>query len=186
MPAHLLVDAARGQAQVAHRHQDPPLRRLEPVADVRQRPADDDRHRIVEVALLELLLDVQRLGSIRKQYSGIHGQSIPLQQVSSEAGSRPSSPITTRSPGARIPPSLSLKSERCIVPEPTRFRNRFEPGLADHKSRFDKKFTLRADSPAGRCRLGEVVWHGADRGPRRSRFTQSLTASLDRVHNAAT
>ena len=75
--------AAGAQPEVAHRHQDPPLRRLEPVADVGQGPADDDRHRVVEVALLELLLDVQRQGGKRRggrgQFGGTHGGSIPRQ-----------------------------------------------------------------------------------------------------------
>ena len=75
----------RAQPEVAHRHQDPPLRRLEPVADVGQGPADDDRHRVVEVALLELLLDVQRQGGKRLgrggQFGGAHDGSIPRQTV---------------------------------------------------------------------------------------------------------
>ena len=67
IPLHRLADDPRAlarrsagrQPQVEHRHQDPPLRRLQPVADVGQRPADDHRHRVIEVALLELLLDVK-------------------------------------------------------------------------------------------------------------------------------
>ena len=43
MPAHLLVADGRAEAEVVHRHEDAALRRLQPVADVRQGPADDDR-----------------------------------------------------------------------------------------------------------------------------------------------
>ena len=53
--------SGRAQAEVVHRHQDAPLRRLEPVAHVGQRPADDDAHRVGEVAVLQLVLDVERL-----------------------------------------------------------------------------------------------------------------------------
>ncbi len=75
IPLHRLADDPRAlarrsagrQPQVEHRHQDPPLRRLQAVADVGQRPADDHRHRVIEVALLELLLDLQRL---RRQVAG--------------------------------------------------------------------------------------------------------------------
>ena len=64
MPAHLLVAAVGAEAEVVHRHEDAPLRRLEAVAHVRQRPADDDAHRVVEVAILELVFDVERLVAV--------------------------------------------------------------------------------------------------------------------------
>ena len=50
---------ARRQVQIVHRHQDSPLRRLQPVAHVRQRPADDDAHRVRQVAIFELFFDRQ-------------------------------------------------------------------------------------------------------------------------------
>ena len=37
---------------------------LQPVADIGQRPADDDRHRVVDVAALHLRLDVDGLDAI--------------------------------------------------------------------------------------------------------------------------
>ena len=61
MPAHLLVAAVGPEAEVVHRHQDAPLRRLEAVAHVGQGPADDDAHGVGEVAVLQLVLDVERL-----------------------------------------------------------------------------------------------------------------------------
>ena len=47
------------EVQVVHRHQNAPLRGLEPVAHVGQRAADDHAHRVREIALLELVLDRQ-------------------------------------------------------------------------------------------------------------------------------
>ena len=44
-------------AGFVHRIKDAPVHRLQPVAHVRNRPADDDRHRIVEIAAPHLLLD---------------------------------------------------------------------------------------------------------------------------------
>ena len=46
-----------GEVEIVHRHQDPPLGRLEAVAHVGQGPRDDHAHRVGEVALFELLLD---------------------------------------------------------------------------------------------------------------------------------
>ena len=49
----------RGQQPLPeHRVQDPALHRFQAVADVRQRPADDHRHRVVHVGLRHLGLDV--------------------------------------------------------------------------------------------------------------------------------
>ena len=55
------LDAAGAgrEVQVVHRHQDPPLRGLEAVAHVGQRPADDHAHRVRQVAVLELVFDRQ-------------------------------------------------------------------------------------------------------------------------------
>ena len=47
------------EVQVVHRHQNPPLRRLQPVAHVGQRPADDHAHRVRQVAVLQLVFDRQ-------------------------------------------------------------------------------------------------------------------------------
>ena len=48
------------QAQIAHAVQHAPVYGLEPVADVRQRPAYDHRHRIIDVRGLHFLLDIDR------------------------------------------------------------------------------------------------------------------------------
>ena len=50
----------RAEAEVVHRHEDAALRRLEAVAHVGQGPADDDAHRVGEVAVLQLVRDVER------------------------------------------------------------------------------------------------------------------------------
>ena len=57
----LHVAAVGTVAAVVHREQDLAVYRLEPVAHVRQRPADDDAHRVVEVRPLHLDLEADRL-----------------------------------------------------------------------------------------------------------------------------
>ena len=47
----------RREVQVVHRHQDPPLRGLQAVADVGQGPADDHAHGVDQVAVFKLLFD---------------------------------------------------------------------------------------------------------------------------------
>ncbi len=71
LPHHLaddagaLVEPAVGAvAAVVHRVDDPAVHRLHPVADVRQRPADDDAHGVVEVGLLHLALEVDHRDAV--------------------------------------------------------------------------------------------------------------------------
>ena len=60
--ARALGEAAVGAvAAVVHRVEHPAVHRLEAVAYVGQRPADDDRHRVVEVGALHLGLQLDRL-----------------------------------------------------------------------------------------------------------------------------
>jgi hypothetical protein len=47
----------RGQIQVVHRDQDSSLRRLESIADVRKRAADDDAHGVGQVAIAQFVFD---------------------------------------------------------------------------------------------------------------------------------
>ena len=58
------VPALGTVAAVVHRVQDARVHRLQAVPHVRQRPADDDRHRVIDVAALHLKLDVDRLGAV--------------------------------------------------------------------------------------------------------------------------
>ena len=51
---------ARGQVQVVHGHQDSPLRGLEPVPHVRNRPRQVDTHRVIDEGGLELLFHLYR------------------------------------------------------------------------------------------------------------------------------
>ena len=55
----LHAGGAGRQIEIVHGDQDPPLRRLEPVADVGQGPADDHAHCVRQVTVFELLLDGQ-------------------------------------------------------------------------------------------------------------------------------
>ena len=53
--------AGRAEAEVVHGHEDAPLRRFEAVAHVGQGPTDDDAHGVGEVAVLQLVGDVERI-----------------------------------------------------------------------------------------------------------------------------
>ena len=63
----LAVWPVRAEARLEHRPQDAALDRLQPVADVGQRAPHDDRHRVVQVRALDLVLDVDRLDAPREQ-----------------------------------------------------------------------------------------------------------------------
>ena len=68
----LAVRAVRLQAEVVHRVEHPAMHRLEPVAHVGQRPADDHAHRVIDVGRAHLqfefaLLDVSGQGFERHQ-----------------------------------------------------------------------------------------------------------------------
>ena len=53
----LLIAAAGHQAQLVHGIENPPVDRLEPIANVRERARDNDAHRVVDERLLHLLFD---------------------------------------------------------------------------------------------------------------------------------
>ena len=71
----LRVAAVRSETGVEHRVQHAAVHRLEAVADLRQRATDDDAHRVVDVAALHLLLDVDRLDAVRRLVTGQRGIS---------------------------------------------------------------------------------------------------------------
>ncbi len=60
----LSVAAVRTEPGVVHRVQHPAVHRLEPVAHLRQRAAHDHAHRVIDVAALHLLLNINRLDPV--------------------------------------------------------------------------------------------------------------------------
>jgi hypothetical protein len=66
----LEVFTSRAEVKVAHGDEDAALRRLEPVTDVGQRPVHDRAHRVRQVAVLQLLLDVQVLDAVGRRRGG--------------------------------------------------------------------------------------------------------------------
>ena len=69
------VAAVGAEALVVHREQHAAVHRLEAVADLGQGAADDDRHRVVDVAALHLLLEVDRLDAVAARGFG-HGSDL--------------------------------------------------------------------------------------------------------------
>ena len=71
----LLVWLVPVVTQLVHRKQHTPMNRLQAIAHVRQRSADDHAHRVIEVRLLQLVLDIDW-----QNLSGdvTHGSSSPL------------------------------------------------------------------------------------------------------------
>ena len=65
----LAVAGRRGQPHLVHRVQDPAVYGLEAVADVGQGAADDDAHRVVEVAGPQLVLDPDGQHASRRLFS---------------------------------------------------------------------------------------------------------------------
>ena len=74
----LVVPAVGPVAAVVHRVDDAAVHRLEPVAHVGQRAADDDRHRVVDVAALHLGVEVDRLGAVGLEGRHSVSHAIPL------------------------------------------------------------------------------------------------------------
>ena len=68
----LEVPSVGPEATVVHRVENAGVHRLEPVAHVGQRPADDDRHRVVDVTALHLDLDVDRLCTVVLSFGRAH------------------------------------------------------------------------------------------------------------------
>ena len=60
----------RREVQVVHGDQDSPLRGLQPVAHVGQRPADDHAHRVGQIAALQFVLDGDVQQPLRGQAAG--------------------------------------------------------------------------------------------------------------------
>ncbi len=71
----LLVLGAGIEGQLAHGVDDAPLHRLHAVADMRQRPVEDDVHRIVEVRLLGVLAQREAF-DVALRHLDIHGHTV--------------------------------------------------------------------------------------------------------------
>jgi hypothetical protein len=82
----LVETTVRPIATVVHRVEDAAVHRLEAVADLGQRAADDDRHRIVEIRLLHLGLQVQGLDPVVARRGGGlgHEKLVPFRSVLGE------------------------------------------------------------------------------------------------------
>ncbi len=74
--------AVRPVAAVVHRVEDAAVHRLEAVADLGQRAADDDGHRVVEVRLLHLRLQIERLDPVVSRRNGGLGHLVLVPFVS--------------------------------------------------------------------------------------------------------
>jgi len=57
-PGRLFVGLVPVVVQLIHREQYPPVHRLEAVPNIRQCPADDDAHGVIEIGLLQFVLNV--------------------------------------------------------------------------------------------------------------------------------
>ena len=93
-PRALVEAAVRPVAPVVHRVQHPPVHRLEPVAHVRQRPADDDRHGVVDVRPAHLGVEVDRLDPVLRLDGRrllAHSASLRLDVAEASAPTPPSS-----------------------------------------------------------------------------------------------
>ena len=66
------VAAGRAEAQLRHPVKDTAMYRLEPIADVRQRTANDHRHRVVEIRGLHLVFERAWLEAITQHICGSH------------------------------------------------------------------------------------------------------------------
>lgn len=58
------MSAVGPEARVVHGVQHASVHRLEAVTDLGERTADDDAHRVIDVAALHLLLDVDRFDAV--------------------------------------------------------------------------------------------------------------------------
>jgi hypothetical protein len=93
---HDLTDGVRGLAvrpvgphpRLVHRPQDPAVDRLQAVSDLRQRAPDDDRHRVVEVGALDLLLELHGLDPAGEQV--LRHRAAPLRRPGSGRTARSS------------------------------------------------------------------------------------------------
>src|SRR5260370_173916 len=80
-----LVGTVGAVAALPHAEEHAPVHRLQTVAHVGQRAADDHAHRVIEVAALHLLFDVDRDGQLA---AGIGGRAAAVGAASTTLGGR--------------------------------------------------------------------------------------------------
>ena len=51
-------------ARHIHGVEHPPVHRLQPIADIRQRPPDDHAHRVIQIGAFHLIVDIDRLDDL--------------------------------------------------------------------------------------------------------------------------
>ena len=126
---------------VVHAVQDPPMHRLEAVPNVRQRPTDDHAHRVIEVGLLDLVLQVHRLppvSNLRARQMSRKRTSFAFRWMKTRrcSTSSPSRSRTSRQPAPHRPMSPAAESG-CQDPSwyPTADRDSSHPGPCSAGSR---------------------------------------------------
>ncbi len=82
----LPVSTPRPQMQVVQRHEDPPLRRLQPVPHIRQRSRHDHAHRVAQVGLLHFFRD----GLVVDRFVGSLCHTAPVRSRTNECSVTPS------------------------------------------------------------------------------------------------
>ena len=117
----LVVAAVGAVAAVVHRVDDAPVHGLEAVAHVGQGAADDDRHRVLDVAALHLGVEVDRLDPVVLADVGRHddraGVRVALVGGSSSAGSGPRM-SSMLSSGVSLTSSPSLGGRSSLTSDP--------------------------------------------------------------------
>ena len=71
----------RPQVQIVHRDENAPLRRLETIADIGQRTADNDAHRVGQIARPHLVLNVENANSFRRLTAIVRQFVTPSQAI---------------------------------------------------------------------------------------------------------
>ena len=110
----LLVARTGGHPGVEHRPENPSLRGFEPVADVGQRAADDDAHRVVHVGRAHLRLELDRVDLSGFEHR--HGYTLTSERVRTAPAMTPLTPWSAARAATRIAFIVASASERpCAI-----------------------------------------------------------------------
>src|SRR5690606_31902846 len=112
------------EARKAHGMDDAAMHRLQPVADIRQRAVHDGRQRISEIALLERLLQVDRLdivvfAAIGREHALSHESGLAEPAIRGKAGERQDvsfafSPVLTSSAAGARCSRIAIRAMRAV------------------------------------------------------------------------